>query len=163
MSFANSETLVKQASLLRLAAIDLAEGMKSGSFRSLYRGQGIEFCDVRDYIRGDDIRSIDWNVTARMGKPYVKMYEEERELQIFLVVDSSLSMSVASDKVSKFNIAAYSAAILAIAAEINDSPLGAVFFDKTIISSAYFAASFSPCLLNLLANPLHLALCQSKP
>lgn len=132
MSFANSETLVKQASLLRLAAIDLAEGMKGGSFRSLYRGQGIEFCDVRDYIRGDDIRSIDWNVTARMGKPYVKMYEEERELQIFLVVDSSLSMSVASDKVSKFNIAAYSAAILAIAAEINDSPLGAVFFDKTI-------------------------------
>ena len=79
MSFANSETLVKQASLLRLAALDLAAGMKSGSFRSLYRGQGIEFCDVRDYIRGDDIRSIDWNVTARMGKPYVKMYEECKE------------------------------------------------------------------------------------
>ena len=85
----SSDSLVQKASYLRIVARDLAEGIKSGSFRSLYRGQGIEFSGVRDYIRGDDIRSIDWNVTARMGHPYVKVFEEERELQIFLVVDSS--------------------------------------------------------------------------
>lgn len=132
MSLTATETLVKQASLLLLAAIDLAEGMKSGNFRSLYRGQGIEFSDVRDYIRGDDVRNIDWNVTARMGKPYIKMFEEERELQVFLVVDSSISMNIASEKISKLNMATYCAAILTIASEINDSPLGAVFFDKNI-------------------------------
>lgn len=90
----STDSLVKKASYLRIAAADLAEGMKSGNFRSLYRGQGIEFSGVRDYIRGDDIRSIDWNVTARMGHPYVKVFEEERELQIFVVVDTSTSMHV---------------------------------------------------------------------
>ena len=79
----SEDSLVKKATYLRIVARDLADGMKSGNFRSLYRGQGIEFSGVRDYIRGDDIRSIDWNVTARMGRPYVKIFEEERELQIF--------------------------------------------------------------------------------
>ena len=65
----SEDSLVKKATYLRIVARDLADGMKSGNFRSLYRGQGIEFSGVRDYIRGDDIRSIDWNVTARMGRP----------------------------------------------------------------------------------------------
>ncbi len=69
MGYIDSESLVKKASFLRIQARSLAEGMKTGNFRSLYRGQGIEFSGVRDYIRGDDIRSIDWNVTARMGRP----------------------------------------------------------------------------------------------
>ena len=91
---ANNESLIKKALYLRLMAADIAEGMKSGNFRSLYRGQGIEFAGVRDYIRGDDIRTIDWNVTARMGRPYIKVFEEERELQLFLIVDSSASMTL---------------------------------------------------------------------
>ena len=86
---ANNESLIKKALYLRLMAEDIADGMKSGNFRSLYRGQGIEFAGVRDYNRGDDIRTIDWNVTARMGRPYIKIFEEERELQIFLIVDTS--------------------------------------------------------------------------
>ena len=73
---ANNESLIKKALYLRLMAEDIADGMKSGNFRSLYRGQGIEFAGVRDYIRGDDIRTIDWNVTARMGRPYIKVFEE---------------------------------------------------------------------------------------
>ena len=95
------DSLIKKASYLKLMAVNLAEGMKSGNFKSLYKGQGIEFCGVRDYNRGDDIRSIDWNVTARMGKPFVKMFDEERELQIFIVLDSSLSMQLKDGKRTK--------------------------------------------------------------
>ena len=76
---ANNDSLLKKASYLRIIARDLAEGMKSGNFRSLYHGQGIEFEGVREYIRGDDVRNIDWNVTARMGNPYVKVFEEESQ------------------------------------------------------------------------------------
>ena len=130
---ANNESLIKKALYLRLMAEDIAEGMKSGNFRSLYRGQGIEFAGVRDYNRGDDIRTIDWNVTARMGRPYIKIFEEERELQIFLIVDSSRSMQLESsaDRRTKY-AAAETAALVAIAAELNACPAGAVFFDGEI-------------------------------
>lgn len=127
-----NETLIKKAAYLKIVAQDLADGMKSGNFRSLYRGQGIEFSGVRDYIRGDDIRTIDWNVTARMGRPYIKVFEEERELQIFIVLDSSLSMRLENGKRSKYATAAEAAALITIAAEINECPVGAVFFDGAI-------------------------------
>ena len=135
---ANNESLIKKALYLRLMAEDIAEGMKSGNFRSLYRGQGIEFAGVREYNRGDDIRTIDWNVTARMGRPYIKIFEEERELQIFLIVDSSRSMQLenAIDRRTKYAAAAETAALVAIAAEINACPTGAVFFDGAINFSA---------------------------
>ena len=135
---ANNESLIKKALYLRLMAEDIADGMKSGNFRSLYRGQGIEFAGVRDYMRGDDIRNIDWNVTARMGRPYIKIFEEERELQIFLIVDSSRSMQLehAADRRTKYAAAAETAALVAIAAEINNCPAGAVFFDGAINFSA---------------------------
>ena len=128
---ANNESLIKKALYLRLKAQDIAEGMKSGNFRSLYRGQGVEFAGVRDYTRGDDIRTIDWNVTARMGRPYIKIFEEERELQIFIITDSSLSMQLenGSDRRTKYAAAAETAALVAIAAELNACPTGAVFFD----------------------------------
>ena len=129
---ANNDSLLKKASYLRIVARDLAEGMKSGNFRSLYRGQGVEFEGVREYIRGDDVRNIDWNVTARMANPYVKVFEEERELQIFLVVDSSESMRLEYNKKTKYSVAAESAALITIAAELNACPLGAVFFDGQI-------------------------------
>jgi len=108
----SQESLVKKASYLRIAAADLAEGMKTGNFKSLYRGQGIEFSGAREYIRGDDIRSIDWNVTARMGRPFVKVFEEERELQIFIILDSSLSMQLGNGKTSKYETAAETAALI---------------------------------------------------
>lgn len=131
---ANNESLIKKALYLRLMAQDIAEGMKSGNFRSLYRGQGVEFAGVRDYTRGDDIRTIDWNVTARMGRPYIKIFEEERELQIFIITDSSLSMQLenGSDRRTKYAAAAETAALVAIAAELNACPIGAVFFDGAI-------------------------------
>lgn len=126
-------SLIKRASYLRIVARDLADGMKSGNFRSLTRGQGIEFAGVRNYIRGDDIRSIDWNVTARMGNPFVKVFEEERELQIFIIVDSSKSMFLdTGEKKNKYVAAAEAAALVSIAAEMNGCPVGAVFFDGAI-------------------------------
>ena len=131
---ANNESLIKKALYLRLMAEDIADGMKSGNFRSLYRGQGIEFAGVRDYIRGDDIRTIDWNVTARMGRPYIKVFEEERELQIFMIVDSSRSMQLeaSADRRTKYAAAAEAAALVTIAAELNSCPAGAVIFDGSI-------------------------------
>ena len=122
------ESLSKKASVLRISSGVLADSLKSGGFKSLYRGQGIEFSGVREYLRGDDVRSIDWNVTARMGKPFVKLFEEERELQMFLIVDRSASMFTGSKGRVKYEAAAETAAALAVAAEINDSPVGAVFF-----------------------------------
>lgn len=126
------ESLIKKASYLKLLAVNLAEGMKTGTFKSLYKGQGIEFSGVRDYNRGDDIRSIDWNVTARMGKPFVKMFDEERELQIFIVLDGSFSMQLKDGKKTKYDVAKEASALLAVAGEINSCPVGAIIFNDDI-------------------------------
>lgn len=136
MLISQENSLIKRASYLRIVARDLADGMKTGNFRSLYRGQGIEFSGVRDYIRGDDIRNIDWNVTARMGHPYVKVFEEEKELQIFIILDTSLSMKLKNGKKSKYDAASEASALITIAAELNACPIGAVFFDGEIHFSA---------------------------
>jgi len=129
----NYSKLLQQSHFLEIKARSLAEGMKSGNFRSLYRGQGIEMSAVRDYIRGDDIRSIDWTVTARMGKPYVKVFEEHRELQIFLIMDNSLSMQISEEnKKSKYETASEAAALLTFASELNECPIGTVLFDNKI-------------------------------
>ena len=134
MGYIDSESLVKKASFLRLQARSIADSMKTGNFRSLYRGQGIEFSGVRDYIRGDDIRSIDWNVTARMGRPYVKIFEEERELQVFIVMDTSASMFLdcANHQPLKYSFGANLAALITLASEMNSCPVGAVFFDGNL-------------------------------
>jgi uncharacterized protein (DUF58 family) len=124
--------LVRRASLLRLTAAALAQNIRGGGFKSLYRGHGIEFSGVREYFTGDDVRSIDWNVTARMARPFVKMYEEERELQIFLIVDRSLSMQTGVQGKSRLETAAEAAALLTLAAEQNASPVGAVLFDGAL-------------------------------
>jgi uncharacterized protein (DUF58 family) len=131
----NRESLAKQASMLRIASTKLADSLKAGAFRSLYRGQGIEFSGVREYLRGDDVRAIDWNVTARMGKPFVKLFEEEHELQIFLIVDRSFSMFTGSGKKSRYETAAEAAALITMAAEMNASSVGAVIFDGEICFS----------------------------
>ena len=130
--FKNDENLVKKASYLKFLARELADSLKTGNFRSLFRGQGIEFEGVRDYIRGDDVRSIDWNVTARMGHPFVKVFEEEREFQVLLILDNSASMMIKNDKKSKFEVARYASALITIACELNSCSIGAIFFDGVI-------------------------------
>ncbi len=124
--------LEKKAYLLELKSKALADSMKSGSFKSLYRGQGIDFSGVREYFDGDDVRAIDWNVTARMGRPFVKMFDEERELNVFLVIDTSASMRLGSAKKSRLDIALECASLLTFASHHNSSPVGAVMFDGKI-------------------------------
>ena len=126
------ESLVRRASLLRLSAVSLAENMRSGSFRSLYRGHGIEFNGVREYLPGDDVRSIDWNVTARNDKPYIKTFEEEKELPVFLIIDQSFSMGTSSQKKNRLQQACEAGALLVLASEQNSSPVGMVLFDGQI-------------------------------
>lgn len=130
--FIDDTSLIKKASYLKIMARELADSFKSGNFRSLFRGQGIEFEGVRDYIRGDDVRTIDWNVTARMGHAFVKVFEEERELQVLLIMDNSESMMIKHDKKSKFEIAQDASALITIACELNSCSLGAIFFDGQI-------------------------------
>lgn len=127
----NITRLAQRASSLRLSAIALAENMRNGSFKSLYRGQGIEFSDVREYLHGDTVRSIDWNVTARMGRAFIKQYEEDREFSVFLILDCSRSMELGSS-LTRLEAATEAAALLLLACEHNAGAIGAVFFDGKI-------------------------------
>ncbi len=129
------DSLLAKANYLRLIATDLADSMKNGGFSSLYKGQGMEFTGVREYIRGDDVRTIDWNVTARMSRPYIKQFEETRELQVFIILDASSSMQIVDHGQTKYEKAAEAGAILALAAELNACPAGAVLFDGQIYYS----------------------------
>ena len=128
----DSNTLAKSAASLRLRARSIAEGLRQGNFSSMFKGQGIDFAGVREYLQGDDIRSIDWNVTARMGKTYVKLYDEEREQIVFFIVDRSLSMETGSSNLTRLNLASETGALLLLAANSNSCPVGSVFFDGKI-------------------------------
>lgn len=129
---ADRESLLKRAAMLRITTVSLASAMQNGAFRSLYRGQGIEFAGVREYLRGDDVRTIDWNVTARSARPFVKTFDEERELQVLLIVDRSISMQEGSKSKTRLETATEIAALLTLAAERNSNPVGAVLFSGQI-------------------------------
>lgn len=128
--------IAQKASALHLRARSLSDSMRLGSSRSFYKGRGIDFSGVREYLRGDDVRTIDWNVTARMGKPFVKMFEEERELIVFLIVDFSSSMDSGGKNRARLKTAAEAAASLIFASLHNSSPVGCVLFDGEILFSA---------------------------
>ena len=99
-----------------------------GTYRSVFRGSGLDFEEVREYEPGDDIRSIDWNVTARMNAPYIKKYREERELNIYLAVDVSSSAWFGTGGLSKRELAADVATLLAVTALHNNDRVGLVLF-----------------------------------
>jgi uncharacterized protein (DUF58 family) len=103
-----------------------------GEYHSVFRGRGIEFSEVRQYQPGDDVRAIDWNVTARMGTPYVKKYIEERELNVILVVDVSASAAFTTSGLTKRELAAEVAATLAFAAVANGDRVGLIAFSDRI-------------------------------
>ena len=123
--------VLRQVKRIELRARRLVNTLFSGEYRSVFRGQGIEFAEVRAYQHGDDFRSIDWNVTARMGSPYVKTFEEERELTLLLVVDRSGSVEFGRPA-TKSEIAVEVAAVLALAAARQHDRVGAVIFSGGI-------------------------------
>ena len=104
----------------------------SGEYHSVFKGRGMEFSEVREYQFGDDIRSIDWNVSARTGHPYVKVYQEERELVLMLMVDLSASQRFGSISQMKNEIAAELAAVLAFSALKNNDKVGLILFSDVI-------------------------------
>lgn len=108
----------------------IADGMRAGAFRSAFKGRGAEFSEVRDYTDRDDARGIDWNVSARLGKPYLRLYREERELVLFIVLDVSASMSACASGASPLEAGAMAASLLAWAADRNGDRVGFCAFDE---------------------------------
>ena len=104
----------------------------AGEYESAFRGRGMEFEEVREYQPGDDVRTIDWNVTARMGKPYIKLFREERELIVMLLVDISASGQFGTVKKLKKEVAAEVAALLAYTAIRNNDKVGLILFSDHV-------------------------------
>ena len=136
----DTHELLEKICTLPIVANNLAEEILAGNFSSIFKGQGMEFDEVRHYQPGDDIRSIDWNASARFGSPYVKMYREERDLTILLLLDTSASMhrtgwmpgAAHSSDLSPYEQGLISSALMAFSAERNDQRVGALLFDNDI-------------------------------
>jgi uncharacterized protein (DUF58 family) len=127
-----SREILRQVRRIELRTRGLVNSLFGGEYRSVFRGQGMEFSEVRAYEPGDDVRYIDWNVTARTGEPYVKKHVEERELTVLLVVDLSGSEQFGTRGRFKAELAAELAAVLALAAIRNNDRVGLVLFSDRI-------------------------------
>jgi uncharacterized protein (DUF58 family) len=127
-----SKELLKQVRQIEIRTKGLVNQVFSGEYHSVFKGRGMEFSEVREYNFGDDIRNIDWNVTARFGHPYIKIFEEERELTVILLVDLSGSLSFGSVDKTKQQIAVELSAILAFSALKNNDKVGLFLFSDKI-------------------------------
>lgn len=123
-SHAFPEGILAMARLVELKVRGPVDALFSGEYHSVFKGRGIEFSEVREYQIGDDVRSIDWNVTARRGRPYIKQYVEERELNVLLVVDLSGSKEFGTGSKSNARVAVELAALLSLAAARNNDRVG---------------------------------------
>ena len=123
--------ILKKVKKIQLKIARMSTDVLSGSYISAFKGSGVEFDEVREYIPGDDIRSIDWNVTARSGTPFIKRYVEERELTMILMVDLSASERFGSGTALKSELAAEIAALLAFLAIKNNDKVGLLIFSDT--------------------------------
>lgn len=122
--------ILRQVRRLEIRTRAAVSELFTGQYHSVFKGQGMEFAEVREYVAGDDIRTIDWNVTARYGTPYVRKYVEERELTVFLTVDVSGSLDFGSVGRSKVELAAEVAALLAFSAIGNHDKVGLLTFTE---------------------------------
>lgn len=129
-----SAELMAQIKRIELKAKHLVSDVMSGQYASAFKGRGMEFDEVREYQFGDDVRFIDWNVTARMGSPYVKVFREERELSIILMLDVSGSQHFATGEQTKLAFAAQIAAVIAFLTQKNNDRVGLVLFSDHIES-----------------------------
>jgi len=124
--------VLRQVKQIELRTRGLVNSIFSGEYQSVFRGQGMEFSEVREYQSGDDVRSIDWNVTARTGHPYVKKHVEERELTVMLLVDLSGSEQYGTRERFKAERAAEMAAVLALSAVRNNDRVGLLIFSDHV-------------------------------
>ena len=110
----------------------LGSDLMIGQYQSIFKGQGMDFDDIREYQPGDEIRHIDWNVTARLNHPFIKQYVEDRELTIMLVIDLSASGTFGSGEQTKRDLASEVAALLAFAAQRNNDKVGLTLFTERV-------------------------------
>lgn len=124
--------ILKRVRQIEIKTRGLSRNIFAGEYHSAFKGRGMAFSEVREYQFGDDIRNLDWNVTARYNHPYVKIFEEERELTVMLLIDVSGSREFGSFKRMKKNVITEIAAILAFSAIQNNDKIGVIFFSETI-------------------------------
>src|SRR5215831_12291381 len=127
------EEVLKEVRLIQIVARQQVNDLLAGEYLSVFKGRGMEFDAVREYVPGDEIRSIDWNVTARTGTPYVKTFCEERELTVLLAFDVSASGAFGSQRLSKMETAVEVAAVLMFTALKNNDKVGLLFFADDVI------------------------------
>lgn len=124
--------LLKQVRTIEIRTRGFVNELFSGEYHSVFKGRGMDFNEVREYQIGDEVRSIDWNVTARFGHPYVKIFEEERELTVMLLVDLSNSLVFGTHEKTKQQVAAEISAILSFSALKNNDKVGMILFTDQI-------------------------------
>src|SRR5205814_9617005 len=124
--------ILKKIRQIELRTLRLVNETMAGQYHSVFKGQGMNFEEVREYQPGDEVRTIDWNVTARMGHPYIKKFTEERELTVMLIVDVSASGSYGSVRLSKRELAAEVACVLAFSAIRNNDKVGLILFSDQV-------------------------------
>ena len=124
--------ILKKVREIEIRTNRLVNEVFAGEYESVFKGRGIEFAEVREYAPGDDVRTIDWNVTARFGKPFVKQFIEERELTVMLLVDLSGSEDFGSVARVKREIVAEVAALLAFSAIVNNDKVGYIAFSDQV-------------------------------
>lgn len=127
-----SEELLNKVRKIEIKTRGLSKNIFAGEYHSAYKGRGMAFSEVREYQPGDDVRSIDWNVTARLNKPYIKVFEEERELTVMLLVDVSGSRNFGTLTQTKRDMMAEVAATLAFSTIENNDKVGVIFFSDKI-------------------------------
>ncbi|MEJ2053164.1 MAG: DUF58 domain-containing protein [Calditrichaceae bacterium] len=124
--------LLKKVKRIEISTRNVVNEVFSGEYHSVFKGRGMEFSEVREYQAGDDVRTIDWNVSARIGHPFVKIFEEERELTVMLLVDVSSSGNFGTTEQLKREIAAELSAVLAFSAIKNNDKVGLIIFSDSI-------------------------------
>jgi len=127
-----STELARKIRILQITTRKVVNDVLAGEYTSVFKGRGMEFDEVREYMPGDDVRTIDWNVTARMDRPYIKRYVEERELTVFFLVDLSASGAFGSVKKLKNEIAAEFCALLSFSAVKNNDKVGLIVFTDRV-------------------------------
>ena len=124
--------LIKKVRKIEIKTRGLSHNIFAGQYHSAFKGRGMSFSEVREYQYGDDVRDIDWNVTARFNKPYIKVFEEERELTVMLIVDLSDSLDFGTVNTTKRDMVTEIAATLAFAAIQNNDKIGVIFFTDRV-------------------------------
>ena len=132
MSNLTANDLLKKVRKIEIKTRTLSHQIFAGEYHSAFKGRGMAFSEVREYQYGDDVRNMDWNVTARLRTPYVKVFEEERELTVVLLVDVSRSRLFGTTGSSRKDVLAEIAAVLAFSALINNDKVGALFFSDKV-------------------------------